>query len=71
LRLGRRFGALGVEILGASSAVYLLVKPAGGKPSPRADEVRDHRRHWTSVHVDFVVADVAAAVSRMIIVAYS
>jgi predicted enzyme related to lactoylglutathione lyase len=68
LRLSRRFGALGVEMLGASSAVYLLVKPAGTKPSPRADEVRDYRRHWTPVHLDFVVADVAAAVSRAIAV---
>ena len=25
--LGRRFGSLGVEMLGTSSAIYLLVKP--------------------------------------------
>jgi catechol 2,3-dioxygenase-like lactoylglutathione lyase family enzyme len=47
LRLGRRFGALGVEMLGASSPVYLLVKPAGTRPSPRADGERHYRRHWT------------------------
>jgi len=29
LRLGRRFGSLGVEMLGTSSAIYLLVKPDG------------------------------------------
>jgi predicted enzyme related to lactoylglutathione lyase len=63
LRPGRRFGALGVEMLGASSAVYLLVKDAGTRPSPRADEVRHYRRHWTPVHLDFVVTDVAAAVA--------
>ncbi len=66
LRPGRSFGALGVEMLGASSAVYLLVKPAGSKPSPRTDEERRYRRHWTPVHLDFVVADVAAAVDRAI-----
>lgn len=64
LRVGRRFGALGVEMLGTSSAVYLLVKPAGTRPSPGAEEERHYRRHWTPVHLDFVVADVAAAVDR-------
>jgi predicted enzyme related to lactoylglutathione lyase len=63
LRPGRSFGALGVEMLGASSPVYLLVKGAGTSPSPRADEVRHYRRHWTPVHLDFVVADLAAAVA--------
>jgi predicted enzyme related to lactoylglutathione lyase len=66
LRVGRRFGALGVEMLGASSAIYLLVKPAGTKPSPQADDERRYRRHWTPVHLDFVVVDVAAAVARAI-----
>src|ERR1700722_11869896 len=66
LRPGRRFGALGVEMLGASSAVYLLGKPPRSKPAPRADEARRYRRHWTPVHLDFVVADVAAAVGRAI-----
>jgi predicted enzyme related to lactoylglutathione lyase len=66
LRPGRSFGALGVEMLGASSPIYLLAKPAGTRPSPCAGEVRHYRRHWTPVHLDFVVADVAAAVSRAI-----
>ena len=64
LRPARRFGALGVEMLGASSPVYLLVKQAGTSPSPRADDKRHYRRHWTPVHLDFVVADVAAAIAR-------
>src|SRR5262249_11902717 len=29
LSIGRRFGALGVELLGATSPLYLLAKPAG------------------------------------------
>jgi predicted enzyme related to lactoylglutathione lyase len=64
LRVGRRFGAFGVEMLGASSAIYLLVKQAGTRPSPQADDERDYHRHWTPVHLDFVVADVAAAIAR-------
>ncbi|MFL5266707.1 MAG: VOC family protein [Stellaceae bacterium] len=66
LRPGRRFGSLGVEMLGASSAVYLLMKPEGTRPSSNADEMRRYRRHWTPVHLDFVVAELDAAVSRAI-----
>ena len=66
LRLGRRFGSLGVEMLGTSSAIYLLVKPDGTRPSTSTDELRRYRRHWTPVHLDFVVSELEAAVSRAI-----
>lgn len=66
LRPGRRFGTLGAEMLGASSAVYLLMKPEGTRPSSNTNEVRRYRRHWTPVHLDFVVAELDAAVSRAI-----
>jgi predicted enzyme related to lactoylglutathione lyase len=66
LRPGRRFGSLGVEMLGASSAIYLLMKPEGTRPSSNTDEIRRYRRHWTPVHLDFVVAELDAAVSRAI-----
>ena len=66
LRVGRRFGSLGVEMLGASSAIYLLVKAEGSRPSAKTDELRRYRRHWTPVHLDFVVSDLEPAVSRAI-----
>jgi predicted enzyme related to lactoylglutathione lyase len=66
LRLSRRFGSIGAEMLGASSAVYLLVKPDGTRPSTSTDEVRRYRRHWTPVHLDFVVSELEAAVSLAI-----
>jgi predicted enzyme related to lactoylglutathione lyase len=66
LRLGRRFGSLGVEMVGASSAIYLLLKAAGSKPSGHADDLRRYRRHWTPVHLDFVVGDVEAAASQAV-----
>ena len=66
LRVGRRFGSLGVEMLGASSPVYLLVKADETRPSVNTDEVRRYRRHWTPVHLDFVVSELEAAVSRAI-----
>jgi predicted enzyme related to lactoylglutathione lyase len=55
-----------VEMLGASSAVYLLLKADGTRPSAAADDLRRHRRHWTPIHLDFVVADIAAAVTRAV-----
>jgi catechol 2,3-dioxygenase-like lactoylglutathione lyase family enzyme len=64
LQVGRRFGSFAVEMLGASSAVYLLLKPDRTRPSAEADDLRRYRRHWTPVHLDFVVADIAAAVTR-------
>jgi len=64
LQVGRRFGTFGAEMLGASSAIYLLVKSAGTRPSPQAGDERHYRRHWTPVHLDFIVADVTAAVAR-------
>jgi predicted enzyme related to lactoylglutathione lyase len=64
LTVGRRFGAFGVELLGASSAVYLLVKDPGTQASPATNQRRDYGRHWTPVHLDIVVADVEAAVAH-------
>src|SRR4029450_7859826 len=65
LQLGRRlFGGLVAEMIGASSKIYLLAKPAGSLPWDRATSARDYRRHWTPVHLDFEVADVDAAIER-------
>ena len=64
LKVSRRFGADGVELSGGSAPIYLLVKAAGSAASPRTDQVRDYRRHWTPVHLDVVVQDVEAAVQR-------
>ena len=43
--------------------MYLLRKPAGSLATPRSD-ARGFDRHWTPVHVDFVVDDIDAAVAR-------
>lgn len=66
LKVGRRLGASGVEMLGASSAIYLLLKAEGTKPSAATDDRRDYRRHWTPVHLDFVVPEIQAAVRRVL-----
>ena len=66
LKLGRRFGAEGVELLGSTAPLYLLVKPNGTPASRSMSQKRDYRRHWTPVHLDFVVKDVREAVSRAV-----
>jgi len=66
LTVGRRFGDAGVELLGASSAIYLLEKPTGTVACHGAGPTRHYSRHWTPVHLDFVVPDVNAAVTRAV-----
>lgn len=64
LTVGRRFGTSGVELLGSTSPIYLLAKAAGTLPAPAPAAGRDYHRHWTPVHLDFVVDDMDAAVQR-------
>lgn len=66
LKVGRRFGASGVEMLGGSSPIYLLVKPAGTPSSETASQQRSYERHWTPVHLDFVVEDIESAVENAV-----
>lgn len=63
LRVGRRFEGW-TELVGMSAPIYLLPKGAGTPVSPKSGEKRDYRRHWTPVHLDFVVDDLEAAVLR-------
>jgi predicted enzyme related to lactoylglutathione lyase len=63
LAVGRRFGTDFAEMLGATSPIYLLAKPAGSAPF-KGGAARDYGRHWTPVHLDFPVTDIKAAVAR-------
>jgi predicted enzyme related to lactoylglutathione lyase len=64
LTLGRRFDDDWVELRGGSCVLDLLGKKSGSQPFPLAGSGRDYRRHWTPVHLDFVVEDIDAAVQR-------
>ena len=66
LRVGRRFGTGAVEMLGSSAPIYLLAKAAGTTVSSATTKRRSYERHWTPVHLDFVVDDIEAAVQRAI-----
>ncbi|MCJ0763805.1 VOC family protein [Variovorax terrae] len=66
LRLARRLGDDWAELLGAGSPIDLLAQAPGTAPlgealAPR----RDYARHWTPVHLDFVVTDLGQAVARL------
>ena len=66
LKVGRRFGADGVELLGSSAPIYLLVKMAGTAVSSSTPLRRSYDRHWTPVHLDFVVDEIESAVRRAV-----
>lgn len=71
LQAGRRFGAGGVEMLGGPAPIYLLVKPPASPAfTAAADQTpapgRSYSRHWTPVHLDFVVDDIEAALERAV-----
>ena len=63
LKVGRSFGASGIELVGGSAPLYLLVKAAGTATSPASSDRRSYARHWTPVHLDFAVPDLEKAVA--------
>lgn len=66
LSLGRRLSDQVAELNGAACPVYLLEKRAGTPAFADAGPPRDYRRHWTPVHLDFVVEDFDAAVATAV-----
>ncbi len=54
------------ELTGASSVIYLLAKPAEPVPDGSAKDARRYSRHWTPVHIDFVVDDIEQSARRAI-----
>ncbi len=65
LKVGRRLEAFAaVELVGACSRIYLLAKAAGTVSGAGLQTRRNYQRHWTPVHLDFVVDDLEAAVER-------
>ena len=66
LYVGRRFDNGFVELLGAEAPIYLLQKERGSPPFSGAEQGRSYARHWTPLHLDFVVADLDAALARAV-----
>ena len=67
LRTGRRLGNDWVELLGAGSPIDLLANPADTAPLGESHpQRRDYARHWTPVHLDFVVTGLEAVVQKLV-----
>lgn len=54
------------ELSGASTSIYLLANDAGSAPTETHTAARSYTRHWTPVHIDFVVDDIVQASARAI-----
>jgi len=66
LQVGRRFDSGFVELVGAKAPIYLLLKASGSEPFEASRTARDYSRHWTPVHLDFVVPNLDAALERAV-----
>ncbi|MBA3772286.1 MAG: VOC family protein [Ramlibacter sp.] len=67
LRAGRRLGDDWVELLGAGSVIDLLANAIGTAPLGEShSQRRDYGRHWTPVHLDFVVTEIEAVVQKLV-----
>jgi predicted enzyme related to lactoylglutathione lyase len=62
----RRLGDFAVELSGAQAPVYLLWKAPATPAFAGAAAVRDYARHWTPVHLDFLVEDLEGALGRAV-----
>ncbi len=49
-----------------NSDIYLLEKEAGTKPLPKESGERSYTRHWTPIHLDFLVDNVDELVGRIV-----
>ena len=65
LALVRRLDADVAELSGAAASLFLLQKPADSQAIPTGS-ARRYERHWTPVHLDFVVDDVERAAERAV-----
>jgi catechol 2,3-dioxygenase-like lactoylglutathione lyase family enzyme len=67
LKLGRRLRGDWTELLGAPCPIDLLCEAAGSAPLGESHpQRRGYARHWTPLHLDFVVDDLDAAVQRAV-----
>ena len=65
LTLRRRLSPTWIELAGANLPIFLLAnRPAVADLGSRKAE-RSYDRHWTPVHLDFIVGDLDATVGRL------
>ncbi|MCW5745392.1 MAG: VOC family protein [Alphaproteobacteria bacterium] len=66
LSLLRRYRPTWVELAGANLPVFLLSDRPPEADLGSTSAARNYRRHWTPVHLDFVVTDLDSMVARLV-----
>jgi predicted enzyme related to lactoylglutathione lyase len=66
LRVLRRLTPRWVELAGAQMPIHLLARPELTFETGEHVLAKDFARHWTPVHLDFVVDDLEAAIKRAV-----
>ncbi|KPQ25762.1 VOC family protein [Halomonas sp. HL-93] len=67
LQLSRRlFGDTVAEMVGGPAPIYLIEQPEASAAAPGTSHQRDYKRHWTPVHLDFIVEDIDVAVKQAV-----
>ena len=66
LTVKRRLTERWVELAGAQMPIHLLARPEPEFESGEHVLHKDFSRHWTPIHLDFVVEDLEAAVERAV-----
>ena len=66
LTVKRRLSPCWIELAGANMEIFLLAnRPAVADLGGRT-VTRTYERHWTPVHLDFIVEDIDSAVARLL-----
>ena len=65
LTLKRQLGPRWVELAGANLSIFLLADRPGMAELGRTKVPRDFGRHWTPVHLDFIVSNLDEMVGRL------
>jgi predicted enzyme related to lactoylglutathione lyase len=65
LTLKRRLSPRWIELAGANVPIFLLADRPTVADLGRTTATRSYERHWTPVHLDFIVDDIDATVARL------
>jgi predicted enzyme related to lactoylglutathione lyase len=65
LSVKHRYSPRWIELAGANLPIFLLAGRGPVADLGRVTAPRNYDRHWTPVHLDFIVADLDATVARL------
>ncbi|MEM7179279.1 MAG: VOC family protein [Spirochaetota bacterium] len=54
------------ELSANGTTIYLGEKPSGSNPLLQGEAVRDYQRHWTPIHLDFIVTNLEECVAKVL-----